>query len=133
LISKSEYYSSLPWFRRCLAMLNWRPVVDYELREIEFNRRQQQLQSELEQLRSDDERRKIAYKQRMREDEQRKIAHEQRMKQLASDIEQIERETEQLRNENARLAAIESRLARFEREHLSSSNPLSSTGDSSPS
>jgi hypothetical protein len=34
---------------------------------------------------------------------------------------------------NARLAAIESRLARFEREHLSSSNPLSSTGDSSPS
>jgi DNA repair exonuclease SbcCD ATPase subunit len=132
LISKSEYYSSLPWFRRCLAMLNWRPVVDYELREIEFNRRQQQLQSELEQLRSDDERRKIAYKQRMREDEQRKIAHEQRMKQLASDIEQIERETEQLRNENARLAAIESRLARFEREHLSSSNPLSSIGDSSP-
>ena len=37
-ISKSEYYSSLPWFRRFLAMLNWRPVVDYELREIEFDR-----------------------------------------------------------------------------------------------
>ena len=35
-ISKSEYYSSLPWFRRLLAMLNWRPVVDYELREIEY-------------------------------------------------------------------------------------------------
>jgi len=34
---------------------------------------------------------------------------------------------------NARLAAIESRLARFEQEHLSGSNPLSSTGDSSPS
>ena len=32
---KSAYYSSLPWFRRCLAMLNWRPVLDYELREIE--------------------------------------------------------------------------------------------------
>jgi len=32
LISKPEYYSSLPWFRRCLAMLNWRPVADYELR-----------------------------------------------------------------------------------------------------
>jgi hypothetical protein len=45
------------------------------------------------------------------------MQHEQRMKQL--------------RSENARLAAIESRLARFEREHLSSSNPLSSTGDSS--
>ena len=32
---KSAYYSSLPWFRRFLATLNWRPVVDYELREIE--------------------------------------------------------------------------------------------------
>jgi hypothetical protein len=49
--------------------------------------------------------------------EQRMMQHEQRMKQL--------------RSENARLAAIESRLARFEREHLSSSNPVSSTGDSS--
>jgi hypothetical protein len=34
---------------------------------------------------------------------------------------------------NARLAAIESRLVRFEQEHLSGSNPLSSIGDSSPS
>jgi hypothetical protein len=54
------------------------------------------------------------------------MQHELRMKQLRS-------ETEQLRQENARLAAIESRLARFEQEHLSGSNPLSSTGDSSPS
>jgi len=59
-IRKSEYYSSLPWFRRLLAMLNWRPVVDYELREIEFKRRE------------------IEY-------EKRKIAHEQRMKQLKSE------------------------------------------------
>ena len=59
-ISKSEFYSSLPWFRRCLAMLNWRPVVDYELREIEFDRRE------------------IEY-------EKRKIAHEQRMRQLKSE------------------------------------------------
>ena len=64
-ISKSEYYSSLPWFRRLLAMLNWRPVVDYELREIEFKRRE------------------IEY-------EQRKIAHEQRMRQLKSEIEQLD-------------------------------------------
>ena len=63
LISKSEYYSSLPWFRRCLAMLNWRPVVDYELREIEFERRKiaheqrmKQLASEIEQLRSENAR-----------------------------------------------------------------------------
>jgi hypothetical protein len=52
--------------------------------------------------------------------------YEQRMKQLRS-------ESEQLKKENARLAAIESRLALFEREHLSGSSPLSSTGDSWPS
>ena len=76
---KSAYYSSLPWFRRCLATLNWRPVVDYELREIEFDRREieyeqrmQQLESEDAQLRKDDEQSKIAH-------EQRKIEHEQRM------------------------------------------------------
>jgi hypothetical protein len=47
-----------------LAMLNWRPVVDYELREIEFDRRE------------------IEY-------EQRKIAHEQRMRQLKSENERL--------------------------------------------
>jgi hypothetical protein len=59
-ISKSEYYSSLPWFRRFLAMLNWRPVIDYELREIEYE------QSE------------CGY-------ENRKIEHEKRMNQLKSE------------------------------------------------
>ena len=56
-ISKSEYYSSLSWFRRLLAMLNWRPVVDYELREIEYEKRKiaheqrmKQLKSEIEQI-----------------------------------------------------------------------------------
>jgi hypothetical protein len=58
---KSAYYSSLPWFRRLLATLNWRPVVDNELREIEFEG------SECEY-------------------EQRKIAHEHRMQQLESEI-----------------------------------------------
>ena len=98
-ISKSEFYSSLPWFRRCLAMLNWRPVVDYELREIEFDRREiaheqrmRQLESEDAQLRKDDEQRKIAH-------EQRKIEHEQRMKQLKS-------ENERLAELNAKLNAI---------------------------
>ena len=64
-------------------MLNWRPVVDYELREIEFDRRE------------------IAHEQRMRqlrkEDEQRKIEHEQRMKQL--------------RKENTRLAELNAKLS----------------------
>jgi hypothetical protein len=72
LISKQEYYSSLPWFRRCLAMLNWRPVVDYELREIEFDQRE------------------IEFKRREIEFEKRKIAHEQRMKQLESEIAQLD-------------------------------------------
>ena len=64
-ISKSEYYSSLPWFRRLLATLNWRPVVDYELREIEFDRSEQEF-------------------------EKRKIVHEQRMRQLESEIERLD-------------------------------------------
>jgi hypothetical protein len=45
-------------------MLNWRPVVDYELREIEFDRRE------------------IDYKQREIEFEKRRIGHEQKMRQL---------------------------------------------------
>jgi len=64
-ISKQEFYSSLPRWRRWLAMLNWRPVVDYELREIEFDRRE------------------IAF-------EKRRIAHEQRMKQLESEIARLD-------------------------------------------
>jgi len=98
-ISKSEYYSSLPWFRRWLAMLNWRPVVDYELREIEFKRRE----IEFEQSEREYEQRKIAHEQRMKqlrkEDERKKIAHEQRMKQLRS-------ENERLAELNAKLSAI---------------------------
>ena len=98
-ISKSEYYSSLPWFRRLLAMLNWRPVVDYELREIEFDRSER----EYEQSEREYEKRKIEHEQRMRQlrkdDEQRKIEHEQRMKQLKS-------ENERLAELNSKLDAI---------------------------
>ena len=84
-ISKSEYYSSLPWFRRLLAMLNWRPVVDYELREIEFNRRE------------------IAYKQRETEFERRRIAYEQRMKQLNEEENAF---NERMQSLDAKLAAL---------------------------
>ena len=90
LISKQEYYSSLPWFRRCLAMLNWRPVVDYELREIEFDRKeieykQREIAHEqrMKQLQSEEQ-------QRMIEEQQRQIAHEQRMKQLENEIAQLD-------------------------------------------
>jgi hypothetical protein len=83
LTSKQEYYSSLPWFRRCLAMLNWRPVVDYELREIEFDRKEIEYKQ-----------REIAHEQRMKqlkiEEQQRQIAHEQRMKQLEREIAQLD-------------------------------------------
>ena len=78
---KSDYYSSLPWFRRLLAMLNWRPVDDYELREIEFDRSERE------------------YEKRKIEHEQRKIEHEQRMKQLKS-------ENERLAELNSKLDAI---------------------------
>ncbi len=100
-ISKSEYYSSLPWFRRCLAMLNWRPVVDYELREIEFERSEREYEKRMQQLESEDE-------QLRKEDEQSKIVHEQRMKQLKSEISQIKRENERLAELNAKLSAISS-------------------------
>jgi len=50
LISRQEYYSSLPRWRRWLAMLNWRPVVDYELREIEFEKRRIAHEQKMKQL-----------------------------------------------------------------------------------
>ena len=56
-------------------MLNWRPVVDYELREIEFDRREIEYKQRMQQLQKESEQLKI-------EDEQRRIAHEQRMRQL---------------------------------------------------
>jgi uncharacterized protein involved in exopolysaccharide biosynthesis len=49
-------------------MLNWHPVVEYEIREIEREKRLQQLRSESEQM--------------QKEEMQREIAHEQRMQQL---------------------------------------------------
>ncbi len=92
----------MPWFRRLLAMLNWRPVVDYELREIEFKRR------------------KIEY-------EQRKIAHEQRMKQLRSENERKriahEQRMKQLRSENERLAELNAKLSAISFSSATNSNP----------
>ena len=103
----------MPWFRRLLAMLNWRPVVDYELREIEFERRKIEF-----------EQRKIAHEQRMKqlrkEDERKRIVHEQRMKQLRSEISQIERENERLAELNAKLSAISSSSA----TNSSPANPM---------
>ena len=53
LMTRSEWVSTLPLWRRCLAMLNWRPVYDIEqqirqlkLKEIEDERRLKQLEAE---------------------------------------------------------------------------------------
>jgi len=61
-ISKSDYLASLPRWRRWLSTLNWRPVVEYEIREIEFEHRRiaheqrmKQLNKENEQLKKEDE------------------------------------------------------------------------------
>jgi hypothetical protein len=45
-ISKSEYLSSLPRWRRWLSKLNWHPVAEIEIRTIEREKRIQQLKSE---------------------------------------------------------------------------------------
>ena len=40
LISKSEFLSSLPPWRRLLATLNWHPTIDAQIRELESERRE---------------------------------------------------------------------------------------------
>ena len=52
-MSRSEWLSTLPLWRRCLAMLNWRPVYDIEQRtkllKIE-NKRLAEIESRLDAL-----------------------------------------------------------------------------------
>ncbi len=62
-ISKSEYLSSLPRWRRWLSKLNWHPVAEIEMRSIAREKRMQQLESEIlqveretEQLKNENER-----------------------------------------------------------------------------
>ena len=55
-ISKSDYLSSLPRWRRWLSRLNWHPVVDIEIRSIAREQRMQQLESEILQIKSDNAR-----------------------------------------------------------------------------
>jgi hypothetical protein len=46
----------LPLWRRCLAMLNWRPVYDIEQRELESKKRTKLLESEIAQLKLENKR-----------------------------------------------------------------------------
>jgi hypothetical protein len=48
-MSRSEWVSTLPLWRRLLATFNWRPVYDIEQRELESEKRTKQLESEFEQ------------------------------------------------------------------------------------
>jgi hypothetical protein len=64
-MTRSEYVSTLPPWRRLLAMLNWRPVYDIEQRtkqlrieSLESEKRSKQFESEIEQL--DIENRRLA-------------------------------------------------------------------------
>ena len=52
-ISKSEFLSSLPRWRRWLSRLNWHPVVELEIREIEFKRRKIEHEKRMKQLESE--------------------------------------------------------------------------------
>ena len=52
-ISKSEYLSSLPRWRRWLSRLNWHPVVEYEIREIEYENRKIEHEKRMKQLESE--------------------------------------------------------------------------------
>ena len=62
-MTRSEWVSTLPPWRRLLAMFNWRPVYDieqqtkqHELSELESEKRLQQLQIETEQIEKETER-----------------------------------------------------------------------------
>ena len=48
-LSRSQWVSTLPPWRRLLATLNWRPVYDIEMRGRESERRTKLLESEFEQ------------------------------------------------------------------------------------
>jgi hypothetical protein len=95
-MSRSEWVSTLPPWRRLLAMFNWRPVYDIEQRELESRKRTKLLR--IESLDSENR-----SKQLESEFEQRELERDKRLKLLKSEI-------ELLRKENERLAALESRM-----------------------
>ena len=73
-------------------MLNWHPVVEYEIREIEREKRLQRLRNESE--------------QRQNEELQREIAHELRMQQLAKEDERLAEHERRMFEFDARIAAL---------------------------
>jgi hypothetical protein len=62
-ISRSEFLSSVPPWRRWLARLNWHPTVDAQIRALESERREQEserrtklLENEIERLENENKR-----------------------------------------------------------------------------
>ena len=120
-ISRSEFLSSLPRWRRWLAMLNWRPVVDLEIRAIEREKLIAALRSDSEQI--ENETSQIENETSLIESDCERIANE---------TEQIRRETEQLRRENARYAELNARLDAICSSFDTSSPPPPPTPGPSP-
>ena len=58
-ISKSEFLSSLPPWRRLLARLNWHPTIDAQINAIESRRESERLRNETAQLKNESEQLKI--------------------------------------------------------------------------
>ena len=54
-ISRSEFLSSLPRWRRWLAKLNWHPTVDAQISALASERRMLRLESEIERIKSETE------------------------------------------------------------------------------
>jgi hypothetical protein len=85
LPTRSEYLSTLPLWRRCLAMLNWRPVYAIEQR------------TRLHEISS------LASERRMHDSEKRMLASRKRTRQLESEI-------ALLKESNARIVRYEREL-----------------------
>jgi len=56
LISRSEFLSSLPPWRRWLARLNWHPTIDAQINAIESRQEAERLRSETAQLKNENAR-----------------------------------------------------------------------------
>jgi len=104
--SKQEFLAYLPPWRRLLSRLNWHPTIDkkveqyrLEQRAIDFEQRELDRENRLQQLRSETE-------QMKKEEQQREIAHEQRMQQITSETEQLRKENEREAELNAKIAAL---------------------------
>ena len=55
-ISKSEFLSSLPPWRRFLAKLNWHPTIDAQIKEQESERRTKLIEKDIERLEKENKR-----------------------------------------------------------------------------